>query len=64
MNHPTIWHFGLVARYWAEFQTKVGPEAAYYQQLIETSGQPAFDLGCGNGRLLLPYLRAGLDVAA
>jgi SAM-dependent methyltransferase len=26
------------------------------------SGQPALDLGCGTGRLLLPYLQAGLDV--
>lgn len=25
-------------------------------------GQPALDLACGTGRLLLPYLRAGLDV--
>ena len=33
-------------------------EAAYYQKLIETSGQPALDLGCGSGRLLLP-LSAG-----
>ena len=29
---------------------------------IEESGQPALDLGCGTGRLLLPFLRAGLDV--
>ncbi|NIV44562.1 methyltransferase domain-containing protein [Candidatus Bathyarchaeota archaeon] len=62
MEQPTIWHFGLIARYWAEFETEGGPEAAYYQKLIETFGQPALDLGCGSGRLLLPYLRAGLDV--
>jgi len=62
MKQPQIWHHGLVARYWAEFETDGGPEAACYQRLIETSGQPALDLGCGTGRLLLPYLRAGLDV--
>ncbi len=62
MKRPQIWHDGLVAREWAEFVTEGGPEAAYYQKLIETSGQPVLDLGCGSGRLLLPYLQAGLDV--
>ena len=62
MKQPTIWHYSLVARYWAEFETEGGPEEAYYKRLIETFGQPALDLGCGSGRLLLPYLRAGLDV--
>jgi ubiquinone/menaquinone biosynthesis C-methylase UbiE len=45
----------------AEFHIE-GPEIAYYQKLIERYGQPALDAGCGTGRLLLPYLRAGLDV--
>ena len=62
MHRPQIWHYGLIARDWAEFETEGGPEAAYYKQLIETSGQPALDLGCGSGRLLLLYLQAGLDV--
>ena len=62
MEQPQIWHHGLVAREWAEFETDGGQEATYYQRLIETSGQPALDLGCGSGRLLLPYLQAGLDV--
>jgi SAM-dependent methyltransferase len=62
MVPPQIWHHGLVARDWAEFQTDGGQEASYFRGIIETSGQPALDLGCGSGRLLLPYLRAGLDV--
>jgi SAM-dependent methyltransferase len=62
MERPQIWHYGLVARIWAEFQTEVGPEGAYYKRVIEMSGQPALDLGCGSGRLLIPYLQAGLDV--
>ena len=62
MKQPQIWHHGLVARNWGEFETDGGQEAAYYKGLIETSGQPALDLGCGTGRLLLPYLQAGLDV--
>lgn len=55
------WHYGLVARYWAEHLTE-GPEIAYFQKQIERYGQPALDAGCGTGRLLIPYLRKGLDV--
>lgn len=62
MNQPQIWHHGLVTRDWAEFQTDGGKEADFFKSIIETSGQPALDLGCGSGRLLLPYLQAGLDV--
>lgn len=62
MTQPQIWHHGLVAREWAEFQTDGGPEAHYFKKIIERSGQPALDLGCGSGRLLLPYVQAGLDV--
>ena len=62
MTQPQIWHYGLVARDWAEFQTDGGPEASYFRTMIDTFGQPALDLGCGTGRLLLPYLAAGLEV--
>lgn len=62
MGQQQVWHYGLVARYWCEFQTEGGQEAAYYKKLIETSGQPALDLGCGTGRLLLPYLQAGFVI--
>ncbi len=55
------WHYGLVARYWAEHNTD-GPEIAYFQRQIERYGQPALDAGCGTGRLLIPCLRAGLAV--
>jgi SAM-dependent methyltransferase len=55
------WHYGLVARHWAENNT-TGPEIAYYLEQIEKYGQPAVDAGCGTGRLLIPFLRAGLEV--
>ncbi len=54
------WHYGLVAKWWAEFNDG-GPEIAYFQRFVE-SGQPALDVACGTGRLLIPYLKAGLDV--
>ena len=54
------WHHGLVARWWAEFN-EGGPEVEYFRGFVE-SGQPALDVACGTGRLLVPFLRAGLDV--
>ncbi len=61
---PQTWHYGIVAQHWAEFQNYSvdGPEIAYYQKFIEREGQPALDVACGTGRLLLPYLQAALDV--
>lgn len=57
---PQTWHYGLVARWWAEFNVD-GPEIEWFRPFVE-AGQPALDAGCGTGRLLIPYLRAGLDV--
>ena len=57
---PQTWHHGLISEWWAHFNVD-GPEIAYYQRFIEAA-QPALDAGCGAGRLLLPWLRAGLDV--
>jgi SAM-dependent methyltransferase len=60
---PQTWHYGLIARYWAEFNDEFRPrEIPYFQRHIENGGQPALDVACGTGRLLIPYLRAGLDV--
>jgi SAM-dependent methyltransferase len=60
-EQPQTWHHGIVARWWAEFNVG-GPEIAYFQKFIEDDGQPALDLACGTGRLLVPFLHAGLDV--
>lgn len=56
------WHHGLVARWWAEFNVAAPEELAYYRAAIERFGEPALDLACGAGRLLLPLIAAGLDV--
>ena len=58
MTAPT-WHYGVMAHWWAEFNTS-GPEIDYFRRFAEIG--PALDLACGTGRLLLPYLRDGLDV--
>jgi SAM-dependent methyltransferase len=59
-GEPRTWHYGLVARWWAEFNLD-GPEIDYFRRFVE-AGQPALDVACGTGRLLVPYLEAGLDV--
>ncbi len=55
------WHHGLVARWWTNKQAEP-EELAYYGAAIRQFGQPALDLGCGTGRLLVPLLEGGLDV--
>ncbi len=57
---PQTWHYGLVAEWWSQFSLD-GPEIDYFGSFVE-AGQPALDAGCGTGRLLLPWLRAGFDV--
>jgi SAM-dependent methyltransferase len=59
-GQPQTWHHGLVADWWAEFNLE-GPEIDYFGRFV-ADGQPALDAGCGAGRLLLPWLRAGYDV--
>jgi SAM-dependent methyltransferase len=54
------WHHGLIARWWANFNLD-GPEIAFFGSYI-AAGQPALDVGCGNGRLLVPWVADGLDV--
>jgi SAM-dependent methyltransferase len=54
------WHHGIVATWWDEFN-RDGPEIDFFRRYVEEE-QPALDAGCGTGRLLLPYLRAGLEV--
>jgi hypothetical protein len=56
------WHYGLVARWWAEFTAPKAHEVDYYAAAIRRYGEPALDLGCGNGRILMPLLEQGLDV--
>jgi len=63
-EQPSTWHYGLVARWWAEFNVSDpnDEDLVYFRTAVERYGQPALDLGCGTGRLLVPLLRAGLDV--
>jgi SAM-dependent methyltransferase len=56
------WHYGLMARWWAEFNVAQPHELAYYRAAIERFGAPAIDLGCGTGRFLIPLRAEGVDI--
>jgi SAM-dependent methyltransferase len=62
-RHSSADYTGLAATAWERFSTdEVGPDDAFFRALAARFGDPALDIGCGSGRLLLPLLGAGLDV--
>jgi SAM-dependent methyltransferase len=60
-DEPHVWHHGLMAERWARFLTDT-PEFEFLTRAIERFGQPVLDLACGAGRLLLPLMKAGIDI--
>lgn len=56
------WHHGLMARWWAEFVPAEPGELDYFRGAIRKFGEPALDVGCGAGRILIPMLADGFDV--
>ncbi len=56
------WHYGLIARWWVEFNKAEPHELDYYRSAIRTFGEPVVDLGCGTGRFLLPLAAEGFDI--
>ena len=57
---PLTWHYGLMALWWS--LREGGEDIEYYRRCIERYGQPALDISCGTGRLLVPMLKAGIDI--
>jgi SAM-dependent methyltransferase len=56
-----VWHYGLMAERWADTLDET-PELPFFLKQIARFGQPVLDMACGTGRLLLPLLRAGIDI--
>ena len=59
---PQTWHYGLMARWWAEFNVATHEELAFFRAQITAAGEPALDLACGAGRIMLPLLEEGFEV--
>jgi SAM-dependent methyltransferase len=55
---------GLLAESWDLLRgdTSGWADRPFWRALIERSGQPALDVGCGTGRILLDYLAQGIEI--
>lgn len=55
---------GLMAEAWDVLRgdTSQWPDRAFYLEIIRQHGDPALDIGCATGRLLLDYLQHGIDI--
>lgn len=55
---------GLMAQAWDVLRgdTSDWPDRAFYLARIREFGEPALDVGCGTGRLVLDYLAQGVDI--
>lgn len=63
MNPEAQGHYtGLVADWYDDFLAGEGEDIRLYVSLLAPEGGPLLELACGTGRLMLPFLREGIEI--
>lgn len=55
---------GMIVEYWDLLRgdTSLWSSRPYFLRIIKDSGEPALDVACGTGRILLDYMQEGVDI--
>ncbi len=64
MNETQPLYRSMIVEYWDLLRgdTSQWSSRPYFLQIIRDSGEPALDVACGTGRILLDYLQEGIDI--
>ena len=61
---PNYEYYGMIAEFWDLFRgdTSTWEDRFFYLATVKKFGQPALDIGCGTGRILLDFMQQGIDI--